>query len=1203
MRAASPTLALSFLGPPVVEVDGSPLLLTRRKVTALLAYLAVTSRKHSRDFLAEMFYPGHDRERAYSDLRNTLTMLRGAIGEDRLETGRDGVSLSRRTRVWIDLEELRALSGPGKKGSEEDLEKAAALIRGPFLAGFYLKDCPGFEEWQNTQAEALRVEEAGILGGLLGVLERRREYSEAVGVCRRLLSLDTLDEDMHRRLMHLYWLAGHRSAALAQYERCRELLRKELGVNPGEETEHLLQELKNGPSVPKGPANARQPDTKAAPDRGAFVGRDAELNRVKQSVDQGRGGIGRFLLVAGEAGIGKTRLLEEASDYARDSGRLVVWARCHNDPGLPPYWPWRQLLLQLFRASNPEQVRRWAGTRGGLLCDLVPEAVEALGKPRGTRTTNDPESARFLLSEAVDRFLREAAHERPLMLVFDDVHWADSASLGLLEFVSRDCAASRLLVLAACREGEAATSEMLDHTLVELSRERCFERVDLDALDRSGVARLAELSRGSPPAPWLVEMLFEKTRGNPLFVIELLRSIGTSDPRETGISVPPSLKSVIRGRLEKLSRPCNEMLQAAAALGAEFRPDLVGRVLGRTEQVILALLDEADAARLITTSADQPEAYRFSHPLIYEVIESEPGAALRTEMHARIAEVLEEHYGDDAGKHAIELAYHLEQAKALAPRQKLCRFAQLAGDQAFAAFSPLEAVVHFRAGLAAKGSCPADAESAWLRFGLAKVLLPAYGHIGVDHEGAQCLGAFAELQAAFEYFEKSADAEAAAKVAQLPLVLFNEAEGSYQSLFERGLRFASPDSLDECRLRWRSAQVDFMRNGDYAAASREFERAQASARHHGEPQLELHILAAWLWPALDLESPQKASALLGRALELLRVIDDPAAELQVRFRAYHWALAMSDVEDAARNAEAVFRAASRLRVPWFLHGAFLIRLELAWIRGDCIAALAVTEEAFPIAETDYKWQNAPCGYQYWHWFGLRAKLEFELGNDGAAKRFLGTYLKALDRIGPNRDPECSSALVLLAQLSRLTGDQELVKRARAAIAMWIEPGQEAAATEATALDALIALAILAPMHGDRAEAERVRQALTRATYLSFPSLYPTKPRLLGQLALILGDPAAAVSHSEAAISQLRRLGRPNADLGWACRECAEALLARGGEHDRRRAAASLDEGLHVAESLGLKLLAGHVGELRKKANGRPNRPREMPSASAALRSL
>ena len=255
-----PGLALYLLGPPRFKLDGAAFELKRRKVLALFVYLAVTAQPHSREVLTALLYPEQDRSRARSDFRQTLSILNGTIGEGWLSIDRKTISLPARSGLWIDVHEFRRLieesRKPDREGTKSEIGKllveATHLYRSEFLSGFYLKDSPDFDEWQFFEQESLQQEYILILERLVEIYGARGEFKPAIYYGRIWLSIDPLDEAVHRLLMRLYSLAGQRAAALRQYKKCTSVLEKEFGVAPDQDTEKLHKEIQSGQLVAGG---------------------------------------------------------------------------------------------------------------------------------------------------------------------------------------------------------------------------------------------------------------------------------------------------------------------------------------------------------------------------------------------------------------------------------------------------------------------------------------------------------------------------------------------------------------------------------------------------------------------------------------------------------------------------------------------------------------------------------------------------------------------------------------------------------------------------------------------------------------------------------------------------------------------------------------------------------------------------------------
>ncbi len=312
------TLSLQLLGPPRFERDGASIRMPRRKVLALLAYLAVTGEPRDRDALAELLYPGLGRERSGADFRHTLSFLLRAIGEGWLEIDRGGVALPDRRGLAVDVRRFRTLAA----GDEPALTEAARLYRGDLLSGFFLRDSPAFEDWQLFERETLRKRYASVLERLVRLQEGSGRPEAAVEYARSALALDPIDEAAHRLLMRLYCGTGQRAAALRQYEVCRAVLAKELGEQPDERTEALREAIQRRRAAGGGPAPAREPRPAAAREPSprpatlpagpaALVGREKELAEVLDLIGRGDG---RVLTLTGPGGTGKTALAVKAAE-------------------------------------------------------------------------------------------------------------------------------------------------------------------------------------------------------------------------------------------------------------------------------------------------------------------------------------------------------------------------------------------------------------------------------------------------------------------------------------------------------------------------------------------------------------------------------------------------------------------------------------------------------------------------------------------------------------------------------------------------------------------------------------------------------------------------------------------------------------------------------------------------------------------------
>jgi predicted ATPase/DNA-binding SARP family transcriptional activator len=309
-------LALHLLGPPRFQLDETAIQIPRRKVAALLIYLAVTAKAHSREVLIDLLFPKQSRSRARGDFRNTLSVLKKSIGNSRIMITGSTIFLNTEGDLWVDVHEFSALVAgqsleiPVPHERVQALTAAVQLYRGDFLSGFYLRDSVGFDEWQFLEQEDLRRDYASALQQLVMLLEDRGDLKTAINYGRRWLAFDPVEEAAHRQLMRMYTAAGNRTLALRQYEKCREILSKELGEDPEEETEELVRAIRAHGTIRIHKSRHEDHQNNLPVESLPFIGRETELKRliatlIKKEV--------RILTLTGAGGTGKTRLAVEAA--------------------------------------------------------------------------------------------------------------------------------------------------------------------------------------------------------------------------------------------------------------------------------------------------------------------------------------------------------------------------------------------------------------------------------------------------------------------------------------------------------------------------------------------------------------------------------------------------------------------------------------------------------------------------------------------------------------------------------------------------------------------------------------------------------------------------------------------------------------------------------------------------------------------------
>ncbi|MCH7714070.1 MAG: protein kinase, partial [Chloroflexi bacterium] len=385
---------------------------------------------------------------------------------------------------------------------------------------------------------------------------------------------------------------------------------------------------------------------------GIFVGRQREMGELKGCLEDALSGHGRLVTLVGEPGIGKTRTAQELATYAGLRQAQVLWGRCYEGEGVPPYWPWVQAIRSYVQDRDPGELQSEMGAGAADIAEIVSDVREKLPGLQPPPAL-EPEQARFRLFDSITTFLKTAGRRRPLVLVLDDLHWADHPSLHLLEFVARELSNARVLIIGTYRDVEVSRGHPLSQTLGELTRERLFQRVLLRGLDQEDVGRFVQLVSGVEPPQGMVAVIHRQTEGNPFFMTEVVRLLveeGTVGPGQTGslpdtdswqVRIPEGVREVIGRRLDRLSQRCNETLTIASVIGREFTLQQLKPVMNNpaagpenamSEDRLLEVLEEALGSRVIEELSSSVGSFQFTHALIQETLAGELSATRRVRL-------------------------------------------------------------------------------------------------------------------------------------------------------------------------------------------------------------------------------------------------------------------------------------------------------------------------------------------------------------------------------------------------------------------------------------------------------------------------------------------------------------------------------------------------------------------------------------------
>ena len=443
------------------------------------------------------------------------------------------------------------------------------------------------------------------------------------------------------------------------------------------------------------------------PEYAPLVGRDADLAALRRSWQAASGGDRRVVVLVGEPGIGKTRLAAEFCRAAYEQGAMVLLGRCYEE-SLAPYQAFVEALRHYVSETPVDELRLALGSHRPTLARLLPELAEA-SSPASRSTVQAGEREQFLLFEAVAALVRAVADGRPLVLVLDDLHWADAPTLMLLRHVSRATEGAPLLILGTYRETEIDERHPLEQALAELRRARWLDRVDLRGLSEEAVAALIASQADNPRGAAFARSIADRTQGNPFFVEELLRAVGVEHDALTRI--PDSVKDLLERRLLRLDDECRRLLTIAAVSGHEFALEVLERVSGLAADRVAETLEQAIAAHIVEESTSSIGRYSFAHALIRETIYNQISLTRRAQLHRRTGEALEGLLDEQADLQAAALAYHFSAAGVLAKAYDYHSRAAAAAERVYA-IEP--ALTHYTAALeaAAELGLQADREPA-----------------------------------------------------------------------------------------------------------------------------------------------------------------------------------------------------------------------------------------------------------------------------------------------------------------------------------------------------------------------------------------------------------------------------------------------------------------------------------------------------------
>ncbi|MGD8751225.1 MAG: AAA family ATPase [Anaerolineales bacterium] len=671
-----------MLGPPQITWHGETYNLPRRQARALLYYLANAFAPVSRDKLLYLFWPDEPETKARRNLTRLVSYLRQELPHPEiLLVTRENLQVNP-DRVWVDIERFSQLCA-----ENSTWEEAVSLYQGPFAMGFSLGRNPEYDFWLTEEQGRYEAMYLKTLAELVQVKKQRGAYADAIQYAQQYLVVDELAEEIHRHLITLFAAQGNRKAALKQYETCVQVLERELGVSPLPDTRNAYESAWKGGRIPA-QASIKPSWTILPSMHLPMIGREDAWEALESAYL--RLHTGGIILISGEAGVGKSRLMQE---FATEGERIILTGNNHLSTQKLPYHALVQALRQMV--PHPQLWTSIAPIWLGELTRLLPELHDDfpdLPQPLDV----EPEQAQARLFEALSQvFLGLAAQASSVLLCLDDLHWADEATLGWLNAISSRLSGSKVCILGTYRQEEGAS---LRDMLRTFRREGLFAEVVLKGLSPLAICEILEQIPGNGATQaQLANRLHQATGGNAFFVLETVRALLESEQLEAPPEVMPLPKTVqqtIHSRLARLTPLARQLLDAAAVLSPELEIPLLWQTAGRTELEAADGLDELVQRQIL---GERAGALEFRHELLRTTAYDALNPWRKKLLHRRAGDALRAIYASTQDAVAAQMALHYDAAGAY---EQAVKSYEMAASAAKDVYAHEEAIGHLRRAIA-----------------------------------------------------------------------------------------------------------------------------------------------------------------------------------------------------------------------------------------------------------------------------------------------------------------------------------------------------------------------------------------------------------------------------------------------------------------------------------------------------------------------
>ena len=899
----------------------------------------------------------------------------------------------------------------------------------------------------------------------------------------------------------------------------------------------------------------------------SFVGRSDEMSQLLVGLTGATGGQGRIILLAGEPGIGKTRLWLQFADEARRNGAATLYGRCYEGDGAPPYWPWVQLLRDHIRTTTSDALLTQIGSGAPELAEVVPQLRDKLPGLKPPDPLGKSAQAQFRFFDSMTGFLRNASATRPLVLMIDDLQWADTSTLLLIEFLAREIASSSILLVGAYRDVEISRRHPLSRTLGSLVREEVCQRMQLTGLERPAVEKFIYSVSGAKPGADVLQVVHNRTAGNPLFltaVAGLYSDEWTTNTTSSVLEIPEGIRDAIGRRLDGLSDRCNEVLLASSVIGVEFDSVVLSRLFDDLPMDELSdVLDEAVNSGLVQRVVGSAATYGFTHGLVQETLVRELRSSQQRRLHSRIFEVKKNIYGGRAASHTAELASHGLAAGSLVATREVAKWSLLAGERALAAYSFDEALAHIERAIESVESRDVDrSDYASLLFSRGKAQIA----LGRNQP------ARTSFVSAFQNFIEANDLDSAIQVALSPV---GPGHTGVPELVERSLNMAERSSPDYANLLSHRGLLLADMAGDYEAAQDAFDLALELADQRDDLLSKMWILARSGHVDLYHKRPESCLEKHKVAIDINRQIGDPFVEIYAGECVVSANLCLGDPDAAMSQAIKMGEQSERARYRLGIISSLVSQACITSFLGEWDSARSFLSEAIQLNPTNIGLNKA----------GLL--VERATGNAVDAT----PYEQQLEAICDSSSPGSIICFIARSHVGLGAADTRVLPGASGAAERMLQ--SPAAAIPAVKAFANVALALAAVQNGDKKSASALYLELERPSTV-YPLLDPCSislDRLMGLLALTSGELDAAHTHFERAIEFLRTAGY-GPELALTSFEYGRWLRDDESEESQLKADIALSEAGQIAERLDMTPLISSIESLIAEES--PSRARPIP---------